>query len=305
MVLYSGGTPSPTPSPTVGASANEQAGIDAWMQALGGAGIGTGQGSVFMEKVTPGDIKQYRMEGLTPPSQYMTLDEAYNKYNDFSGKQLRDFIAQGQLAGQLADGAGFIEGQGLWKQLVDASAGLTAAGHNISPFDVLAGYLGKGPLATGQPGSKLWQVQYRGGRKFLVNTQTGQVQYQGPQFETTYSENIDLTDPTTAKAIATSVFQQLLHRDPNAGEMGGFASALSSAEQASPVTNNITTEYDPNTGEPIGQSTTSSGGMTAEGRQYLAAQRIKKSKEYGATQAATTYANALENAIFNNPYGAL
>ena len=55
----------------------------------------------------------------------------------------------------------------------------------------------------------------------------------------------------------------------------------------------------------VGQTSQRTGGFDADAKQYLATQQIKKNKEYGAVQAATTYSNALESAIFNNPYGSL
>lgn len=289
---------SPTPS------GGEAAGA-AKFGSIGGAGSAGGKvymGSTLTEGTGPGGVPGKVMQANLVPKQ-----EAYGVIDNFSGKQLRDFVATGQAAGLLEDGAGYMEAQTLWKKLVDASARLTAAGRKIAPTDVLAGYLGKGPLAgkVGASGAALWQEQWRSGRKFLVNTQTGEVKYQGPRFETTYQQNIDLTDPATAKALATSVFQQLLHRDPGKGELDGWASALRTAEQQSPSVTQTTTEYDPTTGEPVGTSSTSAGGMTADAKAYMAQQRIKKTKEYGAVQAATTYANALENAVFNNPFGSL
>jgi hypothetical protein len=38
--------------------------------------------------------------------------------------------------------------------------------------------------------------------------------------------------------------------------------------------------------------------MTADGQALLASDEIKKKKEYGATQAATTYMNALLRAVY-------
>lgn len=294
MALYSGDT---------GGGGGEAAGKDAFM---GSGGTGTaGAGKVYMGRTTP-----VRAEGVGYYSKDIitTKQDAYTVIDNYSGKQLRDFINMGIVAGQLQEDAGYMEAAAFWKKLVNASASLTAAGRKVSPVDVLSGYLGKGPLATGQPGAageSLWQTQFRGGRKFLVNSETGEVKYQGPRFETTYNKSIDLTDPTTAKAIATSIFQQLMHRDPGKGEMAGFSDALRAAEQQSPVVTNTTVEYDMNTGEPVGQSSTSSGGLTADAKQYMAEQRIKGTKEYGAVQAATTYSNALESAIFNNPFGSL
>lgn len=241
--------------------------------------------------------------------QYLSKTEANNFINNLSGKQLADMQAKMIYAGLIQDNDGLVEMQTKWKKLVDASYGLTQAGQKITPMDVLDSYLGKGPLGgkggLGALQANPWQVQYRSGRKFLVNSQTGEVKYQGPRFETTYNKTIDLTDPTTAKAIATTVFQQLMHRDPGKGELGGYGDALRQAEQQSPVVTNTTTEYDPNTGEPIGTSSTQSGGLGADAKQYLAEQRVKKTKEYASTQAATTYMNALEQAIFNNPFGSV
>lgn len=302
MAIMSGG-PSPSSS-----SSGEDAGANKFMS--GGTAAGGAGGQVYMGQSYQGiGNAPHGGSGSVAPDVgspfTMPLNDAYNVFNSFSGKQVRDFVNKGIVAGQLQDDAGFMEAKALWKKLVDASAGLTAAKQNVTPMDVLDSYLSSGPLgAAGRTGSgSVWQTQYRGGRKFLVNSQTGEVKYQGPQFETTYSKTIDLTDPTTAKAIATSVFQQLMHRDPGKGEMGQFASALTNAEQNSPVVTNTTTEYDMNTGEAVGQTNKSTGGFGADAKQYLAQQQAKGNKEYGAIQAATTYMPALENAIFNNPYG--
>lgn len=290
-------------SGTPGPSSGEAAGAAKFGNA-GGATSGGGRvymGSTMTEGAGPGGAASK----VQQPN-YVSKPEAYGVVDQFSGKQLRDFVATGQAAGLLQDDAGYMEAQALWKKLVDASARLTGAGRKIAPTDVLAGYLGKGPLAgKGQVGAALWQEQWRSGRKFLVNTQTGEVKYQGPRFETTYQQSIDMTDPATAKALATSVFQQLLHRDPGKGELDGWAGALRTAEQQSPSVTQTTTEYDPTTGEPVGTSSTNSGGMSSDAKAYMAQQRVKKSKEYGAVQAATTYSNALENAVFNNPFGSL
>lgn len=237
--------------------------------------------------------------------------EAYNLINSMNSRELATLQAKMIYSGMIKDEGGFLEMQTKWKKLVDAAYGLNQAGQKISPFDILDSYLGKGPLGgkgglgAGGAAQPLWQTQFRGGRKFLVNTQTGEVKYQGPRFETTYNKTIDLTDPVTAKAIATSVFQQLMHRDPGKGELGGFSDALRTAEQASPVVTQTTTEYDMNSGEPIGQSSTQSGGLSADAKSYMAQQRVKKTKEYASTQAATTYMDALESAIMNNPFGSI
>lgn len=290
-------------------SASESSGASKFKAS--GAGGAKGGGQVYMGKIPqPATNIGGRDSVLTGsygasqlPRQDFSLPEsdALAVFDGFSQKQLRDFILQGQVGGQLKEDAGPMEAYTLWKKLVGRAQSYTAAGRKISPTDVLGMYV----TSAAQNAQSVWQTQFRGGRKFLVNSQTGEVKYQGPRFETTYQKSVDLTDPVTAKAIATSLFQQMMHRDPGKGEMAGFADALRNAEQNSPVVANTTTEYDMNTGEAIGTNTTSSGGMTADAKAYLGQQRIKKSKEYGVTQAATTYANALEDAVFNNPFGSV
>jgi hypothetical protein len=298
-----------------GGKGGEAAGADRFKGAGAGAGSSSSYGGPTAGQVYMGPKQPVRAEGhgyIQPKgSSYLTRTQAYNFINALSGKQLADLQAKMFYGGLIQENDGLLEMQAKWKKLVDASYGLTQAGNKVSPMDVLDAYLGRGPLGgKGGLGSlastgSVWQTQYRQGRKFLVNSQTGEVKYQGPRFETTYDKSIDLTDPTTAKALATSVFQQLLHRDPGAGELGGFGDALRSAEQQAPVVTNTTVEYDPNTGEPIGQSSTRSGGLSGDAKAYLAEQRVKKTKEYASTQAATTYLGALEDAVFNNPYGSV
>lgn len=287
----------------------------------GGFGSSGGGGPsvnrVYMGSRGPGYVSPYAPTGATGaytrpiPPDYTSKRDAYDFINNLSGKQLADMQAKMIFGGLISENDGFIEMQARWKKLVDASMGLTRAGQKISPMDILDSYLGKGPLGgkgglgSLTSGASVWQTQYRGGRKFLVNSQTGEVKYEGPRFETQYNKSIDLTDPTTAKAIATSVFQQLMHRDPGKGELAGYGDALRTAEQQSPQVTQTTIEYDMNTGEPIGQSSKTTGGFGSEAKGYLAEQRVKKTKEYASVQAATTYANAIEAAIFNNPFGSI
>lgn len=195
---------------------------------------------------------------------WMTTQQALDSFYGWTAKQQSDFIAKAMLGGLLQPGDGVMEADALWQKLVKESAAYGAQGAKVSPMDILAGYAG---ASTGQPTSR-----------------------------TTTQTQVDLTDPTTAKALATSVWQQLLGRDPNPGELGGFAAALNTAESNNPSTTTTTTQYDA-AGNAVSSSSTNSGGMTDQGREYLAEQRIKSNPEYGATQAATTYMSALESAV--------
>jgi hypothetical protein len=159
----------------------------------------------------------------------------------------------------------------------------------VSPLDILSGY-----VKSNSNGGWIKQGD------FEVNPVTGERRYVGPKFKTTTQTNVNMTDPATARAIATKVFQDLLGRDPGQGEISAYAQALSQSEQQNPSTTTTTTQYDPTTGEATNSSSISEGGMTADGQALLASDEIKKGKEYGATQAATTYQNALEQAVYGS-----
>lgn len=232
-------------------------------------------------------------------SRWMTTAEAEQEFYTWNQKQQSDFVAQAILAGKLELGDGPMEGAALWKKLVKEAANYGAAGKKVSPIDIMATYV----QAAGGTGANAW-VQ-RG--VFEVNTQTGETRFVGPgrylgggkaqQTDT----RVDLTDPDTARAISTRLFQDLMGRDPGAGELGAFASALHEAEAANPVVSTTTTQYDMDTGQALDTSTTQSGGLTADAKAYIQEQKIKKTKEYGVNQAVTTYQNAFENLIYGAP----
>lgn len=204
--------------------------------------------------------------GQTKQPNWATTQQALDSFYGWSAKQLGSFMAKAALGGLLQPGDGVMEADALWQKLVKEAAAYGAQGAQVSPMDILASYVGSG-----------------GGAK--------------PFARTTTQKQVDLTDPDTAKALATSVWQQLLGRDPNPGELGSFAGALQTAEQNNPSMTTTTTQYDAQ-GNATSSSSTNSGGMTDAGRQYLAEQQIKANPEFGATQAATTYMNALESAIY-------
>jgi hypothetical protein len=194
-------------------------------------------------------------------------------------------------------GDGPLEGAALWKKLVKEAANYGAAGQKVSPIDLMATYVKASGGGNAWTSAGVWQI----------NTQTGERRYTGPG---TYlgdgkaqmtDTRVDLTDPDTARAISTQLFQNLMGRDPGEGELSAFANALHSAEQNSPVVSTTTTQYDMDTGQQLSSSTTQSGGLTADAKGYIQEQQIKGKKEYGVNQAVTTYQNAFENLIFGSP----
>ncbi|MGA4942147.1 hypothetical protein [Streptomyces cinereoruber] len=229
----------------------------------------------------------------------MTEQEAMNNFYNWDDKKRSDFTAQLVLAGMVPAGAGALEAEKAWQDLVKASARYGAAGKEVTPYDLLTGYV----KAAGGAKKDSWKQL----GAFEVNTVTGEKRYAGPGRylgngrAVMVDTRTDLTDPDTAKGIATKLFQGLMGRDPQAGELSAFAAALNAAEASSPVTQTTTTQYDMNTGQALSQQTASAGGVTAEGRAYIGEQQIKQKKEYGVNQSVTTYQNALESLIYGNP----
>lgn len=286
-------------------------GDDPYLKALeslaASSGSSSGGGQVYMGQVS-GMYGRSNANGALSPSAEAALqkrkkdlvvseDEALQEYYSWNAKKQSDFVSQLVLAGKVPLGSGMAEGAAQWEKLVKLSAKYTAAGNKISPFDILATYVKASGGGNSWTNAGVWQI----------NTQTGERRYTGPgtylgggkaqQVDT----RVDLTDPDTARAVSTKLFQDLMGRDPGEGELAAFASALHTAEENSPVVSTTTTQYDMDTGQALGSDTTQSGGLTADAKAYIQEQKIKKSKEYGAYQAATTYQNAFENAVFGSP----
>lgn len=269
------------------------------LMSAGGAGAG-GTGRVYM-----GDtFVPFRPRGAEEKgrelrrAKWVSEDEAMADFYKWSEKRRRDFLAQLVVGGLVPVGSGVVEAEKAWQTLVQSASRFGKAGQKVTPFDLLTSYV----KAAGG-GQNAWRQQ----GVFEVNTVTGERRYAGPG---TYLGNgmavqtdtrTDLTDPDTARAIATRLFQQLMGRDPGQGELGAFASALHSAEAASPVTQTTTTQYSLETGQVVGQDTQSSGGLSAEARAQIGEGQIKGTKEYGVNQAVTTYQGAFENLIFGSP----
>ena len=287
----------PTPSPS-STSAGEAAGA----AQFGATATASGSGQVWMPiaPFTPdtSGLTGKNLDQLSESAQaqlarrpqgggWWNKTDAENAYYTWTDKQRADFRAKALVGGLLKIGDGDIEAGALWKNLVDQAANYGNAGQAVSPTDLLAGYV------KANSGGTPWVKQ----GNFEINSITGEKRYIGPQFRTTTATNMNLTDPATARAVATSVFQQLLGRDPGQGEIQAYAQALTQSEIQNPSRTTTTTQYDMTTGDPTNTSSYSTGGMTAEEQQQLAIDAIKKKPEYAQVQAATTYANALESAV--------
>lgn len=311
-----------------GGGSGEAAGKDKFLSAgdQGVQGVGSSSRVYDLKSVRGGQVYLGPIYGRVPGapsemtsrtvvgSKWASPAEANQLFWQMSGKQQLDIIAKGLVSGRLKEGAGIMEAGNLWADLVTAAAKFGASGQKIGPMDILnsyvsaAGYgltdeqrhkMGKGNFPPGAIFDKSghYTNTYRDG-DFIVDQISGKRQYVGPKFTT--QQQVDLTDPNTAKALVTSVFQQLMGRDPGQGELSGFAAALQQAEQANPVTVTTSNTYD-DYGQVTSSNSTRTGGLDAQGKQYLLEQKAKENPEYGATQAATTYMTATERAIWGGP----
>lgn len=307
MALYGGSSPLPAPvytSPFAPQVPSSSTGTSlspgesaALAQFSASAQTSSTSGQVYFGNATPlsggqGHTHETDIQTRSGPT-WLSIQAAEANFGTWTQKQINDFTAVGIMSGQLKPGDGQIEAAALWSKLVKQAAIFGAQNQQVSPFDVLNTYVANSTTAG------VWKKDANG--YFETNTITGERRYIGPEFRTINTTQVNLTDPTTAKAIATNIFHQLLGRDPLPGEMNSYANALQTAEQANPTTIATTNQYDAMGNVIATTKQTAQGGYSADARNFLAAQQAKALPEYGATQAATTYENAFENAVFGAP----
>lgn len=163
----------------------------------------------------------------------------------------------------------------VWQDVMDHAVRLQAAGKRLTPYQVLELMVGSGYGGHSGGGS--------GG-------------FTGSRSST--STSVDLTDPMTAKAIVNDALSRYLGRSANDSEIKALTASINSAERSNPSVTNSTTSYQD--GVAVSESSTTSGGVTNAGRQQIVADDAMARPEYGAYQSASTYFNALTQAI-NSP----
>src|SRR5437868_3925893 len=144
------------------------------LKALIGSGAGgTSGGKVFMGKTLKPTARDEKY-GLMPKetANWMSEKEAMNEFYNWTPKKRSDFLAQLVLAGIVPAGSGALEAEKSWQDLVKASGRYGAAGKQVSPFDLLSGYV----KAAGGAQKDSW----RNLGAFEINTVTGEKRYAGP-----------------------------------------------------------------------------------------------------------------------------
>jgi hypothetical protein len=199
-----------------------------------------------------------------PVDNMSTLDEASQQYYNWDNATKNKFITQLNLAGINASGLSDTQLQAQWASYVGQAANYYAAGQRYTPWDILAKDMASRESAPARS-----------------VTQT--------------STNYNMSSADDAHAIFLQASQSLLGRDPTKGEIATFKGRLNAYEKANPSVTTTTSSYKGN--DLTGQTSTTSGGVSADSRNMMAMEKAKAEPEYGAYQAATTYMDALMKTI--------
>lgn len=202
------------------------------------------------------------------PDNVLGVSAAQQMYFGFDQKTRDKFLSQLQLAGYDASTLNDNKLSQLWAGYVAQAAGYYASGKKVTPWDVIAKDM----------------------------TQRESVAAAQPRTVTSTQVQAQMSSRTDASALFEQAASSLLGRAPTKSESSKFFGALNKYEKANPQTTTTTTDYSAE-GDVTGQKSTSSGGVSADARAYLAEQQAKADPEYGAYQAATTYMGALMQAI--------
>lgn len=122
-----------------------------------------------------------------------------------------------------------------------------------------------------------------------------------PALPKTYSEttkSVDLTSPITARKLLRQAIQERIGRAPTAAEFQTFIAALNKAERDNPTVRTTKYELNDTTRQYGVDKQTTKGGIDAPGFvEEYAEDNPQFKKEHGAYQAASTFFNALLQAI--------
>lgn len=196
------------------------------------------------------------------------------EFYQYSDAKVRSLAQQLYQAGWLQDPN--VSRDNVWsayRQILMEGAARYQADPTKAPTveQILNGYM-KSPIGDGAGGA---------GKKPSVYTQT--------------QEQLNFTDPKQAAAMLSQTLQDRLGRAPSAAEKQAFMAALHTAEEQNPTVATTTYRLNPQS-DTYDSSTKTTGGINPTGFLDDYSQGHNQ-KEHGAYQAATTYMNALMQAI--------
>ena len=193
-----------------------------------------------------------------------TIDEAKSRYVTMNPQEVKRFDkAIEQLTGKKPTG---LSNQWHWEQMIDqANIYSSATGKPISPWDMAEMLAARSPAAPEGGGA-----------------------YTGPTTTTYNDESVNLTNPSSARALIDNAIGSYLGRKPTSKEYKTFLQALNTTEEATPQISQRVTRSS-GSANPAAQ-TVSTTGKTEGGinAQQFATEYAKSDEQYAETQLSTT-----------------
>jgi hypothetical protein len=109
--------------------------------------------------------------------------------------------------------------------------------------------------------------------------------YSGPTTTSYTEQNVNLTNPSTARSVLDSALGRYLGRMPNQKEYKSFLSALTMAEEAAPNVSERVVRSSGGINQTVASKGKTSGGISA---QQFATEYAKSDEDYAETQLSTT-----------------
>ena len=219
-------------------------------------------GQIALSETAPG--------GVVRKDEYKSLSEAQGEFYRWSEDDRRKWGQHLLALGLIDEGEenDYNTLRDMWMDVVSEAANFTTAGKQVDPWKVatlIAGDTSSGGAAGRSKG------------------------FTGSKSQTRRS--VDLTDPSTAKALVNDVLSRQLGRAATDAEVEEFRNVLNAAERANPTVTSSTTTYQ--NGDAVSQSSTTSGGLGSAGAQQVVEDAVSVLPERQSYQAAATYFNAL------------
>lgn len=193
-----------------------------------------------------------------------TIDEAKGLYVQMDKKETTRFDnAIEKLTGKRPTG---LTNQSYWEDMI-TQAGIysNAIGKPVSPWEIAELLAARTPAGEGAGGA-----------------------YTGPTTTTYRDENVNLTDPSNARALIDNAIGGYLGRKPSSKEYKTFLQALNATEEVNPTISERVTKSS-GSGNPASQTVDNKGTtMGGVNRQQFANEFAKSDEQYAETQLSTT-----------------
>jgi len=207
-------------------------------------------------------------EGDPPPKSLVDIDKAKLDILKWTEAEQEALAAKLVAAGMLPEDYTRSQLENAWENMVELAARYQSVGKDLTPYDMIDLYGGT-DITTGKSNK--------------------------PTVSTVAQRQVSLSDPEEARRILNDALSNQLGRRATQEEMDDFQAALNDAQRANPVLQQSTTNTDGKGNTTV--SSTASGGLDVGGFTDEYARSGDHEKEYARYQAATTYTNALLQAI--------